>query len=145
MILYLDTSALVKRYVMEPGSIEVVNLIEKADAVGSVLLTRVEMAAAFAKAVRLNWLEAIGAEDAWQAFLSDWQSITRLPVTSGLVERAARLAWDHGLRGYDASHLAAALGWQDVMEMPVTLATFDSEMWFAAKKVSMPVWPEKLG
>ena len=58
MILYLDTSALVKRYVMEPGSSEVIALIEQADMVGSALLTRVEMASAMSKAVRLNWVDA---------------------------------------------------------------------------------------
>jgi uncharacterized protein len=144
MILYLDTSALVKRYVMESGSIEIVGLIEQAGAVGSVLLTRVEMAAAFAKAIRLNWVEPTGAEDAWQDFLSDWQSITRLPVTPGLVERAANLAWEYGLRGYDATHFAAALSWQEIIEMPVTLATFDRELWLAAKKTNMAVWPDRL-
>ncbi len=37
MILYLDTSALVKRYVSEPGSKEVNALIEQANAVGSIM------------------------------------------------------------------------------------------------------------
>ena len=52
MILYLDTSALVKRYVMESGSKEVNALIESANTVGSAMLTQVEMASALAKAVR---------------------------------------------------------------------------------------------
>ena len=64
MILYLDTSALVKRYVMESGSAEVNALMEQADTVGSALLTRVEMASALAKAVRMNWVEARDAENA---------------------------------------------------------------------------------
>jgi len=55
MILYLDTSALLKRYVAEPGSKDVISLIDLADAVGSSLLTRVEMASALTKAVRMNW------------------------------------------------------------------------------------------
>ena len=52
MILYLDTSALVKRYVREAGTDEVIAFVESAESVGSVSLTRVEMAAAFAKTVR---------------------------------------------------------------------------------------------
>jgi predicted nucleic acid-binding protein len=144
MILYLDTSALVKRYVVESGSKEVIALIEQVDTVGSTLLTRVEMAAALAKAVRLNWVEAADAENAWQDFLSHWQSITRLSVTPGLVERAGHLAWEYGLRGYDATHFAAALTWQEILEMPVTLGTFDRELWLAAKKAGMAVWPFEL-
>ena len=84
MILYLDTSALVKRYVMESGSSEVIALIEQADMVGSALLTRVEMASAMSKAVRLNWVDANEAESAWQDFLSHWQSFARLSVTPAI-------------------------------------------------------------
>jgi predicted nucleic acid-binding protein len=144
MILYLDTSALIKRYVMEAGSKEVNGLIEQADTVGSVMLTRVEMASALAKAVRLNWVEAKDAENAWQDFLSHWQSFTRLTITHTLVERASRLAWENGLRGYDATHFAAALLWQEMLEIPVTMATFDRELWLAAKKTGIAVWPEGL-
>ena len=144
MILYLDTSALVKRYVMESGSAEVNALIEHADTVGSVLLTRVEMASALAKAVRMNWVEARDAENAWQDFLSQWQTFTRLSVTPALVERASRLAWEHGLRGYDATHFAAVLSWQETLEMPITLVTFDRELWLAGQKNGLVVWPDGL-
>jgi predicted nucleic acid-binding protein len=144
MILYLDTSALVKRYVIESGSMEVNALIDQADIVGSIMLTQVEMASALAKAVRMNWVEADIVQNAWQDFRLHWQSFTRLSFTPVLVERASRLAWDHGLRGYDATHFAAALNWQDTMEMPVTLATFDRELWLAAKTAGVAVWPEGL-
>ena len=144
MILYLDTSALIKRYVVEPGSREMIALMEQVDTVGSAMLTRVEMASALAKAVRLNWVEAKHAENAWQDFLSHWQSFTRLSVTTALIERASRLAWENRLRGYDATHFAAALIWQEALEMPVTLVTYDRELWLAARKVEMAVWPEAL-
>ena len=58
---------------------------------------------------------------------------------------AAHLAWEYGLRGYDATHFAAALIWQEMLEMPVTLATFDRELWLVAKKAGLAVWPEWLG
>lgn len=144
MILYIDTSALVKRYVAETESNEVNALIEQAETVGSVMLTRVEMASALAKAVRMNWVENEDAENAWQDFLLHWQSFARLSVTPALVERAARLAWEYGLRGYDATHFAAALLWQETLEMPVTLATYDRELWLAGQKAGLTVWPAGL-
>ena len=143
MILYLDTSAMVKRYVMESGSKEVSALTDQADVVGSSLLTRVEMASALAKAARMNWVDAAFAENAWLDFLSHWQSIVRLSVTPGVAERASRLAREHGIRGYNAAHLAAALVWQETLEAPVTLASYDDELWHAAKKTGMAVWPER--
>jgi len=144
MILYLDTSALLKRYVAEPGSKDVISLIDLADAVGSSLLTRVEMASALTKAVRMNWVESDNAEIAWLDFLTDWEFFTRLPVTSVLVERAAQLARENGLRGYDATHFATALIWQEILETHLTLATFDRELWLVAKKVGIAVWPEEI-
>ena len=61
-----------------------------------------------------------------------------------LVSRAATLAWEHGLRGYDAVHLAAALFWQDVLGDPVTLASYDRQLWDAAKVTDLVAWPEAL-
>ena len=79
-----------------------------------------------------------------RTFSLDWLSFARLSVTPVLIERASRLAWEYDLRGYDASHLAAALIWQETLEMPITLATYDRELWLAAKKTGISVWPEGL-
>jgi len=144
MIIYLDTSALIKRYVVEAGSNEVTDLVEQAETVGSILLTRIEMAAALSKSVRMNWVENGEAEIAWHDFLAHWQSFARLSMTPALAERAARLAWEYGLRGYDAVHLAAALHWQETLEIPVTLATYDRELWLAGQKAGLTAWPPGL-
>ncbi|MCX6053306.1 MAG: type II toxin-antitoxin system VapC family toxin [Chloroflexi bacterium] len=143
MILYLDTSALVKRYLIESGSKEVNVLIEQAEIVGSSILLSVEMAAALAKAVRLNLVDAHDAEGSWQDFLSQWPTFTRIALTPTLVDRASRLAWEWGLRGYDAIHFGSALVWQENLETSITLATYDRELWTSAKKAGMNVWPEE--
>ena len=145
MIHYFDSSALIKRYVIEDGSNDVSDLIEQSGMVGSSLLTQVEMAAALTKSVRLKILENQEAENAWQDFLEHWPSFTRLAVTPVLAERAARLTWKLSLRGYDAAHLAAVLIWQETIETQVTLATYDRELWTAGKEAGLAVWPERLG
>jgi len=91
MILYIDTSVLVKRYVVETGSNEVNALIEQAETVGSVMLTRVEMASALAKAARMDWVENEEAGNAWQDFLAHWQSFARLSIP--LLWWSVRRAW----------------------------------------------------
>ncbi|GAA6734039.1 hypothetical protein YIM1640_11090 [Thermus oshimai] len=48
-LVYLDTSALVKRYVEEEGSLEVRSLFEEGALLSTSALTRVEMAAALRK------------------------------------------------------------------------------------------------
>jgi predicted nucleic acid-binding protein len=143
MIVYIDTSALIKRYVREQGTDDVISIVERTDSVGSVILTEVEMAAALAKAVRQGWVQQETAVQAWKDFLGHWLSFTRLSLTTASLERAATLAWEHGLRGYDAMHFSSALSWQDTIDMPVILATYDRELWVAAQNTGMEVWPEK--
>ena len=58
--------------------------------------------------------------------------------------KADALAWEHDLRGYDAVHLASALFWQESLGEPVTIATFDAQLWQAGQPIGLSVWPEDL-
>ena len=144
MTLYLDTSALVKRFVSEPSSPDTVALTAMAEAVATSLVTRVEVAAALARAVRVGTLDEDGGRMAQRRFSREWPTLVRVPITEALVFRAETLAWDHGLRGYDAIHLAAALMWRDALGRDVVLATFDRQLWEAAPEAGLQAWPERL-
>jgi len=144
MIVYLDASALVKRYVVEAGSEAVARLLAEAQVVGTAAISLVEVVAALAKAVRVGALEQQEAEAAHGAFRGDWPDLMRLPVNPPLLDRAAHLAWQLGLRGYDAVQLAAAAGWQEALETPVTVATFDRQLWQAARQTGLLAFPEDL-
>ena len=109
MILYLDASALVKRYVAEIGSDAVNEAIGRAEATGTSLISRAEVGAALAKTVRMGILTQEEAWEALRAFRREWPDLVRVQITEWVVARADDLAWEHGLRGYDAVHLAAAL------------------------------------
>ena len=144
MIVYLDASALVKRYVTERGSRETGELSVKADVVATSLVSRAEVAAALAKAVRLGIVEPDNGRRAQRAFASQWPDIAKVPVTEALMSRAEALAWDFALRGYDAVQLASALTWQEAVGAEITLATFDRQLWDAGKKAGIRIWPETL-
>ena len=145
MIIYFDTSALVKRYLREADSDQVMALFGEANQVfGSVVITQVEMAATFQRAVSLDVASPKLAAEIWQDFLDHWQSFTRLRIFAGTIERASENAWKYDLRGYDSLHLAAALLWQETLGVQVTLATFDRELWLAGQKAGMLSWPEGL-
>ena len=144
MILYLDASALVKRYVAEPGSPEVSAAISQAEVTGTALISRAEVAAALAKAVRVNALTQEEALACLQVFRNEWPDLVRVQVTEMVVARADALAWDHGLRGYDAVHLAAASAWQDAIGGRVVLATFDRHLWTAAESMGLEAYPADL-
>jgi len=144
MILYLDASALVKRYVAEPGSTEVNEAISRAEVIGTAIISRVEITAALAKAVRVGVLTPEDAQASLQVFRSEWPDLVRVQVTEIVIARADALAWEQGLRGYDAVHLAAASLWQDAMNEPVTLATFDRQLWTAAQRAGLVPYPADL-
>jgi predicted nucleic acid-binding protein len=144
VIVYLDASALVKRYVTERGSRETGELSAKADVVATSLVSRAEVAAALAKAVRLGIVEPDNGRRAQRAFASQWPDIAKVPVTEALMSRAEALAWDFALRGYDAVQLASALTWQEAVGAEITLATFDRQLWDAGKKAGIRIWPETL-
>ena len=144
MIVYLDTSALVKRYVEERGSTETIALATRADVVATSIVSRAEIAAALAKAARTRVLTAAAARRAQRAFTAEWQDLVRIAVSEAVVERAERLAWDHALRGYDAVHLGTALSWQDSVDPDLTFATFDRRLWEVAQLAGLEAWPARL-
>ena len=144
MIAYLDASALVKRYVAERGSRETIALTAGSEMIATSIVARAEVAAALAKAVRVGLVTEDRARNAQRSFAGDWPDVVRVPVTEALVERAETLAWDHGLRGYDAVQLASAITWQEAVGTEILLATFDRQLWEAAPKAGLKAWPDTL-
>jgi predicted nucleic acid-binding protein len=143
VIAYFDASALVKRYVAERGSRETIALMAGSDMAATSIVTRAEVAAAFAKAARVHLVTDDRARSAQRSFAEDWPDLVRVPITEALVERAEALAWDHGLRGYDAVQLASALTWQESVATEIVLATFDQQLWDAAPRAGVKAWPKK--
>ncbi len=143
-IIYLDASALVKQYVQEIGSREVQKLIKSADHSGTSLITRTEMAAALARAARTKILPSSEAQAAWKQFDGEWSALSRFYVSRQIIDRAAELAWQFPLRSYEAVHLASAILWQQTLETQISVATFDRELWEAAKQAGLTVWPADL-
>ena len=144
MILYLDASALVKPYVNERGSDQIEMVLGQAESIATAVISRAAVSAALAKAVRLGVLTPEAGAAALQAFRSDWLTLVRVPVTEIVVGRADAFAWDYGLRGYDAIHLAAASVWAEAMGSGLLLATFDRDLWIAAQRLGIRAYPDGL-
>ena len=109
---FVDSSAIVKRYINEVGSVFVDGLIDSAR-VNNILIaeiTRAEGASAFARREKGKTLAPQDAATARAAFAKDVIDVYAIvAVTPALVTHAADLATRHALRGYDAVQLAAAL------------------------------------
>ena len=80
---------------------------------------------------------------ALESFRAEWPDIVRLPVAELTIHRGDSLAWELGLRGYDAVHLATTLLWQETIGEPIHLATYDQQLWQAGKAAGLLVLPEE--
>ncbi|HEY9420322.1 MAG TPA: type II toxin-antitoxin system VapC family toxin [Thermoanaerobaculia bacterium] len=141
---YLDSSALVKRYITEPGSQEIEHVFEVAEKVGTVSISRAEVTSAFAKAVRSGVVFADDAESARQRFYAEWRHFSRFRVSDFLVERACDLSWRYGLRGYDSVQLAAAQIWRETIDAPVVMVAFDTRLLESAGLLGLELYPREL-
>lgn len=143
MILYLDTSALVKLYAREHGSEEVCSEVAAAQAVATHAIAYVEARAAFARKAT-EWGDA-GQLGAWKAALdADWKRLRVVEVSHGLLRRAAALAEAQGLRAFDSVHLAAAEQVFNVVghgSVVFHFLVFDQRLREAASRISVPVGP----
>jgi len=111
-ICFPDSSALVKRYIVETGSAWVKSQTDPAS--GNQLyvarITGAEIVAAITRRQRRGATSPVDAASAIAAFRPDLAAAYfPLDVSEGLVSDAMDLAGRHGLRGYDAVQLAAAL------------------------------------
>lgn len=109
MIAYFDTSALVKLLIDEPGSALAEASWEAADVRVCATVGYTEATAAIARAWRTKRIDEPTVHRLLVSLAELWQGISRIVVDDELAHHAGALAVDHGLRGYDAVHLAASL------------------------------------
>lgn len=108
MIVYFDTSAFLPLIVHEAGTQISARLWSEAEQVVSSQLVVVETAAAVSKGKRMG---RIDAEDEPLIQEYAWRMVSQLTLIEAfglVIDDAAHLARTHGLRGYDAMHLATA-------------------------------------
>jgi predicted nucleic acid-binding protein len=109
VILYPDTSALVKLYVSETGSAEVRSAVDAASHVATSRVAYPEARAALAHRGREGQLDAHVMRRAVADLERDLAAYVVVEVSPELAALAGSLAEDHALRGFDALHVASAL------------------------------------
>jgi predicted nucleic acid-binding protein len=130
--LYLDASALVKRYVAEAGSDMIRHAMDEAERWFIVRSGYVETVRAVGLAAGLGATRAIREE---------WPAFGVVEIDQGLVERAATLALGDELRSLDSIHLAAALL---LPTEDLVMATWDGRLHAAARAHRLAVLPQVL-
>jgi predicted nucleic acid-binding protein len=145
-VYFADTSALAKRYISETGSAWLRGLLDPATGAESfiVRLAAVELMAAITRRERAGSLSPLDALAARAAFRQDLAvEYQVVEVTEALIERAMALAEAHGVRGYDAVQLAAALEVNALLVAsglpPLVLVSADTELNAAATATGLTV------
>ena len=137
MILFCDTSALVKLYVREDSSDAVRAAADAAAVVAVCRIAWAEAMAAFARRVRECPADSGVIDGVRDRLRSNWGDYAIVEVTQSLVELAGDYADTFGLRGYDSVQLAAARTLQDAAGEPVQFACFDARLQKAARVLDL--------
>ncbi len=130
--LYLDTSSLLKLYLLEIGTPETQALRDRADSVATSLVAYPEARSGLARALRSGRITPEDYLTLVAAFEADWVMYLVQDVTDTLARLAGDLAEKHHLRGYDAVHLASAITLQRELGEPVTFSAWDERLVSAA-------------
>jgi predicted nucleic acid-binding protein len=145
-VFYLDTSALVKRYVVERGSSWLAQLCnaESDKTIATALITQAEAAAAFARKTRDGTLLPADHTAILRDLAHDFvREYVTVEISRSLVERAVDLTTRHKLRGYDAVQLSAALELNQILlsaELaPATFVAADDELLTAAQSEGLRI------
>ena len=137
MILFCDTSALVKLYILEDGSAELKAWTQDAEAVAVCRIAWAEACAALSRRARETPEDAVLIDQAKAALALDWPHFLILEINQTLVERAGDYADTFALRGYDSVQLAAAFEAGRISQVPIFFACFDTRLNKAAKLLGM--------
>ena len=139
MILYLDSSALVKCFVEEEGSREVLAAVDDARDCYTHLVAYAEVRAALARAVRIGRATPDQLELHKSELAEIWQALGIVVPDEALIHHAGDLAERFGLRGYDSVHLSAAHALASRLDPAVDyrFAAFDRALLEAARSLGL--------
>ncbi|CAN5670524.1 hypothetical protein BH23CHL8_BH23CHL8_28730 [soil metagenome] len=128
-MIFLDTSALVKRYAIESGSDEVLRLMDEDAGWAASAATRTEAE------VTLCHLGPEGRPGSavHRRLQDDWDRFAVVPVDADCLAHAAAIGCEQRLRTLDAIHLAAALR----LPAPLDFLTFDHQQAAAARRLGL--------
>ena len=131
MSLYVDTSALVRRYLHDRHRAIVLDAMQADDPWCASALVRTETQLALHRAA----VSARQQGDLWRALRDEWEAFWVVPMDDRCMARAVEIGATYGVRIVDAVHLAAA----DRLPAPVRFLTFDRQQIPAADALGFEV------
>jgi predicted nucleic acid-binding protein len=132
-VIYLDTSALIKRFVDEKGSPLVQSIVRRERAVATAKITYAEIFAGLTRKLRKGNLCKAQYALACRQFERDWHAYLRVGLEDEILLLARDLIQHRPLKGYDTVHLASALRLKTALGEEITFAAADERLVKAAE------------
>jgi predicted nucleic acid-binding protein len=139
VIIYADSSALLKLLLQEEGTPAMAAVAAESEVIATAAIAYVELRATVAAAIRGRRVRR-GVRDRLVTALERlWAQVSEIALDTPLLRQAGDLAERMGLRGYDAVHLAALqeLG----SPADVTFACWDTDLRRAARDLGYTLVP----
>ena len=131
MTLYVDSSALVRRYLRDRPSGVVADAMATDEAWGASALARTEAQLALHRAA----VSGRQQRELWRELRDEWDAFWVVPMDDRCMARAVEIGATYGVRIVDAVHLAAA----DRLPGPVRYLTFERQQIPAADGLGFEV------
>jgi predicted nucleic acid-binding protein len=112
MKIFLDSSALAKRYIQESGSDKLDNILAEATQAAISLIAPAEIISALSRLRRESLLSPGRYGQIKNALLGDIEDMTICNIIVPVIEKAIALLETHPVRTLDALHVACALEWE---------------------------------
>ncbi len=132
-IYYLDTSALMKRYISEPGSNVVRELFDgltDSDELTASYLTLLEVNSTATRLLNGRVLTQQAYENILDQFTQDIPDygFTLIPVQNELIDRGITIAREYSLRSLDAMHFISTLIASSLSSQDIYMVSADREL-----------------
>ena len=138
-MIYLDSSAFVKRYLKEEGTDALTLIISKGKMIATSKLTFPELISAFMRKQRTGEVTKKSLETALETFEADWDKIFVVEFHDELLPKIKLLIGKYPLKGGDAVHLSSALWLQQTVKEKVTFVASDEGLLRAARSEKLTI------
>ncbi len=143
MIVYFDSSSIVKWFFDEPNADLARGIRERADFVFTSVVSFPEVISAMYRAMKEGRCSKSDMELVREEFLRIWPDFRWIRVSERLIQQAGQLIFRHGLRAYDSIHLASALVLKEEGEaLDLFFSCFDRNLNLAASREDFAIHEE---
>jgi predicted nucleic acid-binding protein len=143
-VIYLDSSALIKKYIVEKGTHDVREFFASGELLWTSKISQAEVWSAFARRRRGGDLTTAQYHSIARSFERDWRRFAIVELSDEVVAMIRRIVEQHPLRAFDAIQLASAIWAKQSLGEPLVFVGADAPLMRAAGAMALTVVnPEK--